>query len=186
MPICTCNSAQHQYSLRKCKFKPLWNTTPTVYVLSCSAMSDFLWPHGLQPTRLLHLWNFPGKSTGVGCHCLLRQALCHLSKPNILQKVFVKLPTEFSIFEMVSEATAIGPLSPTCCHLFISLYPSLVWEDWREGMATSSCLCPQSMPHKRPGTQRPPQGMWRRLWDHWIFFHCSLRSPRNSKASWAS
>ena len=27
--------------------------------------------HGLQPTRLLHLWDFPGKSTGVRCHCLL-------------------------------------------------------------------------------------------------------------------
>ena len=29
-------------------------------------------PHGLQPTRLLHPWDFPGKSTRVGCHCLLR------------------------------------------------------------------------------------------------------------------
>ena len=29
-------------------------------------------PHGLQPTRLLHPWDFPGKSTGVGCHYLLR------------------------------------------------------------------------------------------------------------------
>ena len=28
-------------------------------------------PHGLQPTRLLCPWNFPGKSTGVECHCLL-------------------------------------------------------------------------------------------------------------------
>ena len=27
--------------------------------------------HGLQPTRLLLPWDFPGKSTGVGCHCLL-------------------------------------------------------------------------------------------------------------------
>ena len=27
-------------------------------------------PHGLQPTRLLHPWDFPGKSIGVGCHCL--------------------------------------------------------------------------------------------------------------------
>ena len=35
-------------------------------------MSDSLWPHGLQPTRLLRPWDFPGKSTGVGCHCLLR------------------------------------------------------------------------------------------------------------------
>ena len=26
----------------------------------------------MQPTRLLHPWDFPGKSTGVGCHCLLR------------------------------------------------------------------------------------------------------------------
>ena len=25
----------------------------------------------LHPTRLLHPWDFPGKSTGVGCHCLL-------------------------------------------------------------------------------------------------------------------
>ena len=28
-------------------------------------------PHGLQPTRLLRPWDFPCKSTGVGCHCLL-------------------------------------------------------------------------------------------------------------------
>ena len=35
-------------------------------------MSDSSRPHGLQPTRLLHPWDFPGKSTGVGCHYLLR------------------------------------------------------------------------------------------------------------------
>ena len=29
-------------------------------------------PRGLQPTRLLCTWDFPGKSTGVGCHCLLQ------------------------------------------------------------------------------------------------------------------
>ena len=29
-------------------------------------MSDSSRPHGLQPTRLLHPWDFPGKSTGVG------------------------------------------------------------------------------------------------------------------------
>ena len=27
-------------------------------------------PHGLQPTRLLRPWDFPGKNTGVGCHFL--------------------------------------------------------------------------------------------------------------------
>ena len=35
-------------------------------------VSDSVRPHGLQPTRLLHPWDFPGKSTGVGCHCLLQ------------------------------------------------------------------------------------------------------------------
>ena len=34
-------------------------------------MSDSLQPNGLWPTRLLHPWDFPGKSTGVGCHFLL-------------------------------------------------------------------------------------------------------------------
>ena len=36
---------------------------------SRSVVSDSLWPRGLQPTRLLHPWDSPGKSTGVGCHC---------------------------------------------------------------------------------------------------------------------
>ena len=42
---------------------------------SRSVMSDSSRPHGLQPTRLLRPWDFPGKSTGVGCHCLLRGTL---------------------------------------------------------------------------------------------------------------
>ena len=31
-----------------------------------------LWPHELQPTRLLCPWDSPGKNTGVGCHFLLQ------------------------------------------------------------------------------------------------------------------
>jgi len=38
---------------------------------SRSVVSDPQRSHGLQPSRLLHPWDFPGKSTGVGCHCLL-------------------------------------------------------------------------------------------------------------------
>ena len=40
---------------------------------SHSVVPDSWRPHGLQPTRLLRPWDFPGKSTGVGCHCLLWQ-----------------------------------------------------------------------------------------------------------------
>ena len=42
---------------------------------SRSVVSNPQRPHGLQPSRLLHPWDFPGKSTGVGCHCLLRKYL---------------------------------------------------------------------------------------------------------------
>ena len=38
---------------------------------SHSVASNSSRPHGLQPTRLLRPWDFPGKSTGVGCHRLL-------------------------------------------------------------------------------------------------------------------
>ena len=39
---------------------------------SRSVVSDSSRLHGPQPTRLLCPWDFPGKSTGVGCHLLLR------------------------------------------------------------------------------------------------------------------
>ena len=37
-------------------------------VCACSVLSDSLWPHELQPPRLLCPWDFQGKITGVGCH----------------------------------------------------------------------------------------------------------------------
>ena len=35
-------------------------------------MSDSVWPHRWQPTRLRHPWDSAGKNTGVGCHFLLQ------------------------------------------------------------------------------------------------------------------
>ena len=35
-------------------------------------MSDSVQPHRRPPTRLLCLWDSPGKNTGVGCHFLLQ------------------------------------------------------------------------------------------------------------------
>ena len=65
---------------------------------SRSVVSNSSRSHGLQPTRLLHPWDFPGKSTGVGCrlqvwHCsILPAALWHGFYPafTILQKKRLK------------------------------------------------------------------------------------------------
>ena len=70
----------------------LWNLmlSPGVCVCACvcacmhactcthashSVVSDSLPPHGLQPAKLLCLWNSPGKNTGVGCQSLLHGRL---------------------------------------------------------------------------------------------------------------
>ena len=43
-------------------------------MLSHSVVSNCVWPHGLQHTRLFCSRNFPGKKTGVGCHFLLQSS----------------------------------------------------------------------------------------------------------------
>ena len=71
---------------------------------SCPTLSD---PMDLQPYRLLHPWDFPGKSTGVGCHCLLQiKSRVALIEPtsvgtlvNIRDKVYIRsLYTIFATF----------------------------------------------------------------------------------------
>ena len=52
---------------------------------SRSVVSDSSRPHGLQPTRLLCPWDFPGKSTGVGCHCLLQKVSIEYSNMPLTQ-----------------------------------------------------------------------------------------------------
>ena len=51
---------------------------------SHSVVSDSSKPHGLQPTRLLCPWDFPGKSTGVDYHCLLQREALEISFPRKL------------------------------------------------------------------------------------------------------
>ena len=61
---------------------------------SRSVVSNSSRPRGL-PTRLLHPWDFPGESTGVGCHCLLHWAIreAHISLPklNVVMSVCVSI-----------------------------------------------------------------------------------------------
>ena len=55
-----------------------------IYVCCCCCIalvvSDSVRPHRQQPTRLLRPWDFPGESTGVGCHCLLHHICTEVHK----------------------------------------------------------------------------------------------------------
>ena len=59
---------------------------------SCPTLSDLM--DCMQPTRLLHSWDFPGKSTGVGCHCLLW--ILYIENPKNSIRKLLELISEFS------------------------------------------------------------------------------------------
>ena len=53
---------------------------------SRSVLPNSLRPHGLQPSRLLCPWDFPGKNAGVCCHFLLQGIfLTQGSNPGLLR-----------------------------------------------------------------------------------------------------
>ena len=53
-------------------------------------MSNSVQPHRWQPTRLLRLWDSPGKNTGVGCHFLL-QCMKVKSESEVIQSCLTLL-----------------------------------------------------------------------------------------------
>ena len=66
-------------------------------------MSDSPQPHGLQPTRLLRPWDFPGKSTGVGCHCLLCQKAvlgCNFKNDRMISVPFQGKPFNITVIQV--------------------------------------------------------------------------------------
>ena len=88
-----------------------------------SVMSDSLRPHGLQSTKFLCPWDFPGKSTRVGCHFLLQGIfLTQGSNPSLL------CPQHWQV-----DSLPLGPPQPIQTYLGYSL-PSLC--QWR---AQRSC-----------------------------------------------
>ena len=101
-------------------------------MLSHSVLSGSLQPHGLQPTRILCPWDFPGKTTGVSCHFLLqgilptqglnpglqhcRQIIYQLSHQRGKVKVTQSCPSfcnpmEYSPWNSPGQNTGVGSLS---------------------------------------------------------------------------
>ena len=59
-----------------------------VYIHRCCSAAKLcltlLGLHGLQPSKFLCPWDFPGKNTGVGCHFLLQGWVSHLACLNFV------------------------------------------------------------------------------------------------------
>ena len=79
---------------------------------SCSVLSNSSWPHGLQPTRLLRPWDFPGKSTGVGCHCLLQ--FCCINTQLFIHSSF-SVFDDLKIYLFWYTHLELGLLFPSIC-----------------------------------------------------------------------
>ena len=88
-------------------------------------MSDSLRPHGLQPTSLLHPWDFPGKSIGMGCHCLLLFVTiilliiehCQMTHRSLIPSCVFSLtmfPSMFSFPIVASSNSLLFPSSVIC------------------------------------------------------------------------
>ena len=73
----TCSKLWTQTYLWEVPFFSMILQLGSHWVSKCSrsVVSDSLHPHGPWPIWFLHPWDFPGKSTGVGCHCLLQKYL---------------------------------------------------------------------------------------------------------------
>ena len=90
-----------------------------------SVMSHSSQPHGLQPTMLLCPWDFPGKSTGVGCHRL----------PWVHYIVSTVLLVTSSSFDTTNESCLFSSLSVQLSHS--------VWSHslWLHGLQNARLLC---------------------------------------------
>ena len=117
-------------------------------------MSDPQRPRGLQPTRLLCPWDFPGKSAGVGCHCLLWSLLKLLSIESVMLSnhlilccLLLLLPSIFPSIKVFSSGSALSIRWPKCWSFGFSISPSNEYSglisfriDWFDFLAIQGTL----------------------------------------------
>ena len=116
-----------------------------------SVAADSLWPHGLQPARLLCPWESPGKNTRVGCHALLqgnlltqgsnpgllhcRRIFSHLSHQEKTQTYFLANPIWWTAFLLKTG------LDWFCASLLLSVFLQPTGTSLPSGQAPK-LLCP--------------------------------------------
>ena len=91
-------------------------------------MSDSWRPHGLQPTRHLHPWDFPGKSTGVHAIPFSIAKLCPILTPWTAENLaFLSFTISWSLLKLKSIVLIMPPNHLIlCCPLLLllSIFPS--------------------------------------------------------------
>ena len=111
-------------------------------------VSDSVRPHRLQPIRLLRPWDFPGKSTGVGCHCLLWRMSIDNSK-SFTRKLFFFKQSGWEIgyqvqvlFRIIERSVMMAKLLPTAnpqvCFLKEVGGSGLFWSEGRSSVIEKS------------------------------------------------
>ena len=109
-------------------------------------MSDSSQPHGPQPTRLLCPWDFPGKGTGVGCHCRLQ--------PPLLYQI------TYWCFKLLKLLRLFSKCSKVQIHLFNRRKGSMyhIWLGFPGSSASQESVCNAEDPGLFPGLGRSPGG----------------------------
>ena len=126
---------------------------------SRSVLSDSSRPPGLQPTRLLHPWDFPGKSTGVGCHCLLQQTGLRITNlgdsPHLRPSSFRLRPLRGCLmgwtqsFLLLWQRPTQGLNGLTLC----TVIPSQMLQQWEPTLAQERVLAAPVRPKHLPWWQ---------------------------------
>ena len=73
-------------------------------------MSNSVWPHRRQPTRLTRSWDSPGQNTGVGCHFLLQWR-----RQTLLKKILCSSVVLFILKYLAAAAAKSLESCPTLC-----------------------------------------------------------------------
>ena len=114
---------------------------------SRSVVSDSSRSHGLQPTRLLRPWGFPGKSTGVGCHFLLHKITLGWTKVVNIQTIGWRslFKMDYWLFHNVISRDKYREYIITSVFVapnFMSSYslPHFTWYFWKEIMPSMHAL----------------------------------------------
>ena len=148
---------------------------PWKWKWSCSVMSNSLGPHGLQLTRLLCQWDFPGKNTGVGWHFLLQEIfLTQGLNPGLLhcRQMLYHLSHQGN---PAPKAAPRSPLMEHSCsssqsHILIPYYPQQkIVSSPRTATRKKAYFPPKPQPISSPGSLavislEPIQVTWGHEW----------------------